>query len=34
MEVEFRINGVVKSVDVAANQSLLSALRQEAYFGV
>lgn len=34
MEVEFRINGVVKSVDVAANQSLLSALRQEGYFSV
>ncbi len=34
MEVEFRINGVIKSVDVAANQSLLSALRQEGYFSV
>ncbi len=34
MEVEFHINGVVKSVDVAANQSLLSALRQEGYFSV
>jgi putative selenate reductase molybdopterin-binding subunit len=34
MEVEFRINGVIKSIDVAANQSLLSALRQEGYFSV
>lgn len=34
MEIEFRINGVIKSVDVAANQSLLSALRQEGYFSV
>jgi putative selenate reductase molybdopterin-binding subunit len=34
MEVEFRINGVIKSVDVAANQSLLAALRQEGYFSV
>ena len=34
MEVEFRINGVIKSLDVAANQSLLSALRQEGYFSV
>ncbi len=34
MEVEFRINGVIKSLDVAANQSLLTALRQEGYFSV
>ncbi|HVB73045.1 MAG TPA: molybdopterin cofactor-binding domain-containing protein [Ktedonobacteraceae bacterium] len=34
MEVELRINGVIKSVEVAANQSLLSALRQEGYFSV
>ena len=34
MEIEFRINGVIKSVDVAANQSLLAALRQEGYFSV
>jgi len=34
MEVELRINGVIKSVDVAANQSLMSALRQEGYFSV
>lgn len=34
MEVEFRINGVVKSLDVAANESLLSALRREGYFSV
>jgi putative selenate reductase molybdopterin-binding subunit len=34
MEVEFRINGVIKSLDVAANESLLAALRREGYFSV
>jgi putative selenate reductase molybdopterin-binding subunit len=34
MEVEFRINGVVKSLEVAANESLLAALRREGYYSV
>ncbi|HEV2582372.1 MAG TPA: molybdopterin cofactor-binding domain-containing protein [Ktedonobacteraceae bacterium] len=34
MEVEFRINGVIKSLDVAANESLLAALRREGYVSV
>jgi putative selenate reductase molybdopterin-binding subunit len=34
MEVEFRINGVIKSLDVAANESLLAALRREGYYSV
>ncbi len=34
MELELRINGVVKSLDVAPNESLLSVLRQEGYFSV
>ncbi len=34
MEVEFRINGVIKSLDVAANESLLAALRREGYASV
>lgn len=34
MEVELRINGVVASVQVAANESLLAMLRREGYCGV
>jgi putative selenate reductase molybdopterin-binding subunit len=34
MEVELRINGVIASLDVAANESLLSTLRKEGYFSV
>lgn len=34
MEVELRINGVIASLDVAANESLLSVLRKEGYFSV
>jgi len=34
MEVELRINGVIESLDVAANESLLSALRKEGFFSV
>lgn len=32
MEVELRINGIIASLDVAANESLLSVLRKEGYF--
>ena len=34
MELELRINGVVKSLDVAPNDSLLAILRREGYFSV
>lgn len=34
MELELRINGMVKSLDVSPNASLLSVLRQEGYFSV
>lgn len=34
MEVELRINGVIAGLDVAANESLLSALRKEGYCSV
>ncbi|HET8853635.1 MAG TPA: molybdopterin cofactor-binding domain-containing protein, partial [Ktedonobacteraceae bacterium] len=34
MELELRINGVVKSLEVASNESLMTALRQEGYFSV
>ncbi len=34
MDVELRINGIIESLDVAANESLLSALRKEGYFSV
>src|SRR5579871_4213787 len=34
MELELRINGVIKSLDVAPNASLMSLLRQEGYFSV
>ena len=34
MELELRINGVIKSLDSAPNASLMSLLRQEGYFSV
>src|SRR5579883_758643 len=34
MELELRINGVIASVDVAANESLLTMLRREGYCSV
>jgi putative selenate reductase molybdopterin-binding subunit len=34
MEVELRINGVVKGLDVAPNESMMAALRREGYFSV
>ena len=34
MELELRINGVVKSLDVAPNESLMTLLRSEGYFSV
>src|SRR5579859_3784069 len=34
MELELRINGVVKSLDVAPNESLMTVLRHEGYFSV
>src|SRR5437588_6584672 len=34
MELELRINGIFKSLDVAPNESLLAVLRQEGYFSV
>jgi putative selenate reductase molybdopterin-binding subunit len=34
MELELHINGVIKSLDVAPNESLLTVLRREGYFGV
>jgi putative selenate reductase molybdopterin-binding subunit len=34
VELELRINGVVKSLDVAPNESLMSVLRKEGYFSV
>src|SRR5258706_9300378 len=34
MELELRINGVIKSLDVAANESLMTTLRNEGYFSV
>lgn len=34
MELELRINGVVESVDVAVNETLLSMLRREGYCSV
>ncbi len=34
MELELRINGVVKSLDVAPNESLMTVLRREGYFSV
>ena len=34
MELELRINGVIKSLDVAPNESLMTTLRNEGYFSV
>src|SRR5437764_8752698 len=34
MELELRINGVIKSLDVAPNESLMTVLRQEGYYSV
>src|SRR5579883_1676797 len=34
MELELNINGVIKSLDVAPNESLLTVLRREGYHGV
>src|SRR5438128_3569611 len=34
MELELRINGIIKSLDVAPNESLLAVLRQEGYYSV
>src|SRR5713226_2225428 len=34
MELELRINGVIKSLEVAPNESLMTVLRQEGYYSV
>src|SRR5215469_15601235 len=34
MELELRINGVVKSLEVASNESLMTVLRREGYYSV
>jgi putative selenate reductase molybdopterin-binding subunit len=34
VEFELRINGLIKSLDVAPNESLMSVLRKEGYFSV
>src|SRR6266700_1596262 len=34
MELELRINGMIKSLDVASNESLMTVLRQEGYYSV
>jgi putative selenate reductase molybdopterin-binding subunit len=34
MELELNINGVIKSLDVAPNESVLTVLRREGYYGV
>src|SRR6266581_417273 len=34
MELELRINGMIKSLDVAPNESLMTVLRQEGYYSV
>ncbi len=34
MELELRINGLIKSLDVAPNESLLALLRREGYYSV
>src|SRR5579883_1459110 len=34
MELELNINGVIKSLDVAPNESLMAVLRREGYYGV
>jgi putative selenate reductase molybdopterin-binding subunit len=34
MELELRINGTIKSLDVAPNESLMNALRKEGYYSI
>src|SRR5438552_8655444 len=34
MELELRINGLIKSLEVAPNESLMAVLRKEGYFSV
>src|SRR3989442_1192559 len=34
MELELRINGVIKSLDVVTNESLMTVLRREGYYSV
>ena len=34
MELELRINGIIKSLDVASNDLLMNVLRQEGYYSV
>ena len=34
MELELRINGVIKSLEGAPNESLMTVLRQEGYYSV
>ncbi len=34
MELELRINGLIKSLEVAPNESLMTALRKEGYYSV
>src|SRR6266849_6241761 len=34
MELELRINGMIKSLDAAPNESLMTVLRQEGYYSV
>jgi putative selenate reductase molybdopterin-binding subunit len=34
MELDLRINGIIKSVDAAPNESLMAVLRREGYFSV
>ncbi len=34
MELELRINGLIKSLEVAPNESLMTALRREGYYSV
>ncbi len=34
MELELRINGMIKSLDVAPNESLMTVLRQEGYYSI
>lgn len=34
MELELRINGIIESLDVAPNESLIAVLRREGYFSI
>src|SRR5258707_7511181 len=34
MELELRINGMIKSLEVAPNEALMTVVRQGGYFGV